>query len=226
MTLEALGPEIWSVAEQLNLGGGIHLPARMTVVRLPTGGLWLHSPIAIDDALAAELAVLGPVAHLVAPNLFHHLYLRRAATRYPDARVHAAPGMKQKKATLPAHDELGDTSPAAWGDAFQQFVAPGCPRTNEVLFFHRPSRSVITTDYVFNVRAPRGFGTHVVLRMMGTHGRFAQSRLWPVLQRSRDARRTTAARLLAWDFDQLTMSHGDPIREGAKEALRAVLRGL
>ena len=39
---------------------------RMTVIRLPDGGLWLHSPTPLDDGLRAAIDALGPVAHIVA----------------------------------------------------------------------------------------------------------------------------------------------------------------
>ncbi|HSP17877.1 MAG TPA: hypothetical protein VLQ79_00060, partial [Myxococcaceae bacterium] len=44
---------------------GLRLGTRMTVIRLPDGTLWLHSVVAVDDLLADEIQVLGPVRHLV-----------------------------------------------------------------------------------------------------------------------------------------------------------------
>ena len=50
-------------------------PTRMTVVRLASGGLWLHSPTQISDGLRAELDALGPVRHLVSPNRIHYSHM-------------------------------------------------------------------------------------------------------------------------------------------------------
>ena len=71
--LQAIGDDIWVVDHDF-FNFGIHFPGRMTVIRLKSGGLWLHSPVPIDDELAAQLAELGPVEHLVGPNLFHHVH--------------------------------------------------------------------------------------------------------------------------------------------------------
>ena len=65
--LVAIAPEVWAV--ELHRQSGFHLRVRMTVARRD-GGLWLHSPIAIDEALAGTLAELGEVRHIVAPNRF------------------------------------------------------------------------------------------------------------------------------------------------------------
>lgn len=43
----------------------------MAVLRLSDGSLWVHSPVELDDDLAAALAELGEVKHIVSPNFEH-----------------------------------------------------------------------------------------------------------------------------------------------------------
>jgi len=43
----------------------------MTVLRLPSGALWLHSATPIDPQLRAEIDALGRVEHIVAPSAYH-----------------------------------------------------------------------------------------------------------------------------------------------------------
>ena len=57
--------------------GGLELGGRMTVIRLPDGGLWIHSPVRFEPAHRAAVDALGPVRFLVAPNLMHHLHIPR-----------------------------------------------------------------------------------------------------------------------------------------------------
>ena len=54
----------------------IPFPTRMTVVKLPMGGVWLHSPVAYDSALAAGVAAIGPVRHIVSPNKIHYAHVK------------------------------------------------------------------------------------------------------------------------------------------------------
>lgn len=58
---------------------GIRMPmpftTRMTVIRLGTGELFLHSPIAFDASLAAALQQLGTVRHLISPNQWHYAHI-------------------------------------------------------------------------------------------------------------------------------------------------------
>ena len=44
---------------------------RMVVLRLSDGSIWVHSPVDVDDDLAAALAELGEVKHIVTPNYEH-----------------------------------------------------------------------------------------------------------------------------------------------------------
>lgn len=226
MTLHALAPEVWTAEHLMRFPGAVRLRARMTVVRLPGGELLLHSPIPIDDALAAALDGLGPVTHLVAPSLYHHVFVSRALRRYPRAQVIAAPGLARKRRDLPIAVELGAQPPPAWQGVVDHLVLGGAPRINEAVFFHRPSRTLIVTDLVFNVRDPDGWATSLLLRTMGTHGRLAQSRLWRWLARDRAALRRSLEAMMAWDFARVLPAHGAPVETDAHSAMNEALWGL
>jgi len=45
------------------------------VVRLPGGGLLLHSPTRFTMALRERLERIGPIRHLMAPNVAHWTFL-------------------------------------------------------------------------------------------------------------------------------------------------------
>src|SRR5271170_8206523 len=94
--LHLIADDVWGHEQDLRLPGGLPLPCRATVIRLRDGGLVLHSPLAIDDATARELAALGEVRALVAPNCVHWLFLKGAMERFPRARVFGAPGLERK----------------------------------------------------------------------------------------------------------------------------------
>ena len=73
--------------------GGIRLPlpftTRMTVIRLTNDDLFLHSPIAFDEGLAAKIDALGRVRHLVSPNQFHYAHIGKwARFRAPRSAGH------------------------------------------------------------------------------------------------------------------------------------------
>ena len=224
--LTRVAEDLWYDEFDLFMPGGVHFRGRMTVARLRDGSLWVHSPIPIDEALASELAALGQVGHVVAPNKLHHLHLPGCIERYPEAQRYAAPGLAIKRKDLSFHHTLGDTAPEAWRGELDQRLIPGNGWINEVVFLHKASRTLIVTDLVFNIRDCQGWLTPYVLRMAGAWQKLAQSRLWRVTTRDRKAAAGAVIDILAMDFDRLLMAHGQPVEDGARGALTEALRWM
>src|SRR5689334_9991276 len=96
--MDEIATDIWRVdGPELRMPGGVKIPASSTVIRLPDRSLLVYAPVAFDDAAAAAIDAAGEVAHIVAPNLYHHLSLAAAAARWPRATVHLAPGLAEKE---------------------------------------------------------------------------------------------------------------------------------
>lgn len=68
----------------------------MTIVRLNSGALLLHSPVRLTEDLGKELDALGQVKYVVAPNKFHHLHVGDYVRAYPGAEFYAASGLPEK----------------------------------------------------------------------------------------------------------------------------------
>ena len=158
----AIGPDIWIVnGPVLQWGYGIPVkwpfPTRMTIIRLPDGGLWLHSPTHPDESLLAAVEALGPVRHLVSPNLIHHVSIGAWAERFPDAKVWASPNVR-KRSEVAFTDDLSDLPPDDWAPVIDQRIARGSKVLEEVVFFHKASRVLILTDLIENFEDERLHG--------------------------------------------------------------------
>lgn len=224
--LRAIGKDIWGQDTELALPGGGRMPSRATIVRLASGALVVHSPLAIDDELARELDALGEVRWLIAPSCIHWMFVKAATVRYPRARVLAADGLGKKLVgrhavpfeRLPAHGRI-----EALGDELRVQRVEGAPRLNEHVFFHVGSGSLLVADLMFNVSWSSSFMTRLVLRLAGAYAKPAQSRAWRFFVKDRGLAAESAAGILAWDFDRIVVAHGDVIEERAREhATRAL----
>jgi hypothetical protein len=112
---ELVPDRLWTRQMPLRLFG-VELGTRMSVVRLSDegGGLWLHSPIALDRPLREELNALGRVRFVVCPNMGHHMFAGEYFGAYPDASFYAAPGLPQKRPDLSFNAVLGDVPELGW----------------------------------------------------------------------------------------------------------------
>jgi hypothetical protein len=208
-----IAPDVWQlVGPALRLPGGVRMPLGSTVFRLPDGTLAIYSPIAIDDAMAAELARLGEVAHVIAPNRLHHLHVSAALARWPDAKLHAPPGLAAKRPDLAVHHVLGGDPDPAWQGVLDVEVVGGTPKIDEAVVFHRPSGTLACADFLFHVTRPANLRTRAVLALMGVGGgRLAQSRAWRFLRKDRGAARASVDRILAWPIAHVAPCHGEPL---------------
>jgi hypothetical protein len=217
--LRQLDTHLW-VTERPQKILGVQVETRMTVIKLADGTLFVHSPVRLDGVTRASLDQLGPVKHVVAPNRFHHLYVSDYPKNYPDAKIYAAPGLDTKRRDLHFDAILGDLPPPVWSGQIDQIVFRAFGALNETIFFDRRSRTALFTDLLFNINHSDSALTRFMARLDGGFG-LAVPRTFrlPIRMRRRMALGALAS-ILEWDFDRLTVAHGDVVERGAKTAMR------
>jgi hypothetical protein len=200
----------------------------MVVARLSSGDIWIWSPTMLTGSLGAEIDSLGPVRHLVEPNKLHHLFLHDWASAYPDARLYAPPGLAKKRRDLSFDAELGDEPAAAWTGEIDQVVLRGSLFMDEVIFYHRRSRTALVCDLIqkFNPRTARGL-RGLLMRLDGLVGPDGSTpREWRASFWNRRAARAALREALQWDVERLVIAHGVWVRKNGGEALRRSLSWL
>lgn len=216
------GPNLW-LADGVDpvAVAGFRYPTRMAIIRLADGGLFVWSPIALTDQRRAAVAGIGEVAHIVAPNTLHDLYLADWKRAFPNARLHALPALRKKLKTLAFDADLSDTTDAAWADEIEQVVVTGNAIATETVFFHRPSATVLFTDLI--QQFPPGWFTGwraVVAKLdLMVAPEPSVPRKFRVATTNRTAARAAIARVLAWPSEKLVMAHGTPLESGGRAAI-------
>ena len=205
---------------------GTQLPARSVAVK-GIDSFILFSPIRFQNEQIEKLRGLGDVTDIVAPCLFHHLFIPQAIKLFPNARVWGVPGFREKRPDITWTHEL---TPDQWIHQHILEILPitGAPKYNEVEFFHPSSKTLIATDLCFNMRKPAGLMAPIILGAMGTFDGFAVSRLLKLMTKDKKALKKSLDKLFAWDFDRIIMAHGEIVESDGKNLLRAAMikRGL
>lgn len=191
---------------------GLELGGRMTVLRLD-GELLLHSPVAIEPQ---ALQPIGTPRWLLAPNTFHHLYAAEWLERGLEG--HASTGLQTKRPDL-AFAGFVDRPMEPWGDAVQLIPMTSLPFLSEVALLHRPSRTLVVTDLLFNIGPEAPWATRAAMTLAWGYPGCKATLLERVLM-DRDQARADLRGLLELDFDRLIMAHGHIVETGGKDALR------
>lgn len=208
---------IWTAARPQRFWG-LETGTRMTVVRLSSGALVVHAPVALDAQTRREVEALGEVRAVVAPSLFHHLYAGQWAAAFPDAELCACPRLDKKRSDLPWSKVLSNEPHPLWASDLDQ-VYFSARFEHEVVLFDRRSRTMICADALLNLSTHPSRVTRFVARLMGNTapGKGYLERI--AVQRWARGRREVA-RMLEWDIEGIVLAHGAVVERGGREVLR------
>lgn len=229
---KAVADGVWLVDSGPMNVYGMPMPIRMTVIRLASGDLLLHSPTRHSPALQAALEAEGRIRHLVAPNIAHSSFAQQWQRAVPDSLLWAAPELAGRRAVrqsgLRIDRELGVQAPAEWRGEIEQAVIRGAG-FREVALFHRPSATLVLTDTVVNLE-PRKLPTAMALlmRLAGAaapHGG-APLYLRALIMVKRRAAAEAMRRLLDYDPQRVIFAHGAWFETDGARRLRRSLRWL
>jgi hypothetical protein len=209
-----LAPDLWTVTGPLRFYG-MQIGTRMTVVRLSGGGLWLHSPVALSPELLGRLQERGEVRWVVAPNRLHHLFVGNYLKTFPLAKFYAAPGLSEKRPDLKFTAVLSSQAEADWSGLIDQQLIEGFRFFNEVVFFHRASRTLILTDLITYFTKKSSPGIKLLGLCMGFYNRPAFLPHFKKRIARRPELRASLRSLLEWDFTRVVLAHGDVLSSAA-----------
>lgn len=225
--LKPLAKNLW-VADWPLKFYGLPIDSRMTVIRLQTGEVVVISPIAVSPELQGELAAIGKISTIIAPNLYHHLFAKDFAAAYPAAQLLAVQGMQSKRPDLEVDrymiekdGEFGPDLRYHLFDAFRVLEPRGNMLFNEYLFLHVPSRTLIITDAAFHFGPESHWMIQSLAKALGIYQKLQPSLLERLALRDRAGALATIQTILGWDFDRVIMAHGSIVETGGKAKLRS-----
>lgn len=212
--LKRVDDDIWIVDGALISFKGIPFPTRMTVIQLESGDLFIHSPIELSDALKHEIDQLGAVKQLVSPNKIHYWWIDQWAKAYPDATKWASPGAQ--KAALKQgwrfDRDLAGSPDKAWSNDIDQLIVKGSRLLEEVVFFHKPSKTLILADLIENFESKK-IGSRFLRWMIKLAGNLDPDGKLPIDLRlgyfGRHARLSGSIKtMLSWQPEKIILAHG------------------
>jgi Domain of unknown function (DUF4336) len=224
--LRQIDNNIW-VAEQPLKYWGLEVGTRMTVIRLTTNELIIISPIQADESTIIQLNEIGNITYIIAPNLYHHLFVSNFKSIYPKAQLWAAPNLDAKIPNISADKVISNDEGSILNqvdyllfDGFKVLDLTGPSILNEIVFFHQTSRTLILTDTAFHFDEQFSFKTQLAAKLLGVYGKLSPSPLEKLAIKEKEKVKKSVQKILRWDFNRVIMAHGSIIENDGKRKLK------
>ena len=146
------------------LSNGPTTNVRMTIIKLRSGGLWVHAPIAPTAECVRLVKELGTVEYIVLPTFAyeHKIFVAPFSRAFPRAEVVVPPGLWSFPLNLPdaffgifSKAKLEDGDGNIWGSEIDVKLFRGQQSSIgpyiETAFYHKSSRTLLVTDCVVSV---------------------------------------------------------------------------
>ena len=214
-----IADNLWVLRYPLRLVG-VAIGRTVTIIRLASGKLVIHStaPFTPDDV--ACIAELGQPGWLLDATRFHDSFVEEGRAAFPEL-PYLAPGgnLKGGRDAAPL-----TPAPPEWASELDVLELSGMPKVREHVLFHRASRTLIVGDVLFNFGDGASAWTRFFARHVMRLEKFVgMSPFFRFMIRDREAFRSSVATMMQWDFDRVIVGHGEIIERGGKERLREVL---
>nr|WP_245428884.1 DUF4336 domain-containing protein [Phyllobacterium phragmitis] len=232
-TLKAVCDNVWIVDGPVIRFGmpwpKMPFPTRMTVIRLGNDELFIHSPTPLVPSLKAEIDGIGRPRWIIGPNRIHYWWVPDWRDAFADADVYLAPRIEaQAKGRIDfGYTMLDRDNGYPWDAEIATLPIAGSFMT-EVEFFHRPSRTLILTDFIENFE-PRKLDSWL-MRWLTRFGGVQD----PDGQMPRDMRLTFSKQkpqlraaietVIAWQPERIILAHGRWYEKNGADELRRAFR--
>ncbi|QOZ28172.1 DUF4336 domain-containing protein [Bradyrhizobium sp. CCBAU 51753] len=209
----------------------IPFSTRATIIRLPDRRLFIHSPTPLVDELKAEIASLGVPSWIIGPNRLHYWWIPQWHAAFPNARVFLAPRIREQAGdALMLDGELLERETGYPWDAWIATLPVAGSYMTEIVFFHRPSRTLVLTDLIENFEADR-LGSPLMrflTRLGGVRDPDGStpSDLRSTFARNKAALRDAVARMIAWNPERIILAHGRWYKWNGRAELRRAFRWI
>ena len=186
--------------------------------------------------------------YLTALDFEHHIFLSEWAAAYPSAKLLGVDGLPEKRQK--SKETAGTRFEHVWTqkNKLDMKVDPefdrefnveyvGSHANKELVFCHKPDRTLIEADMMFNLPAKEqysrtgedpsgGWLTRLFIGMQNTTGAALWQKrfLWYAASLGdRQGFAQSVKRINSWDFDRIIPCHGDVIETGGKGIFQKVM---
>ena len=253
MVIRRITPNILTCSTPFLRIGRIKVGGRGTIVKLQDSSLAVFSPTALTESVKQQMQEQlqsTNVKYITALDQEHHIFLEAWHKAWPNAVVIAPetlPALREKQGyfkipeanlrLFKKGDEKSLNIDEKFDAEFDREYVDG-HANKELVFNHKPSRTLIEADLIFNLPATEqfsktglsptsGFLTGLMSTLNNTKGEAIWQRrlIWYAISSGdRPGFNASVSRMAKWDFDRVIPCHGDVIESGGKGIFEKIMQ--
>jgi hypothetical protein len=218
--MKKLAENLWIKGYPLTVLGTRH-GRNVTVIRLASGDLIIHSMAPFPAPDVDGIRALGRPAWLVEAMLLHDTYAKEGRGIFAGIPFLGPEGFDEV-VKFPITPLL--PAPPEWAGEIEVLEIKGAPKLKEHVFIHLPSRTLIVADLVFNFPPKESPWNHIFHRYLAGFKRYpSMSRPFRFSVDDKEAFRRSVEELMTKNFDRIIVGHGNVIETDGKHLLRRAL---
>jgi hypothetical protein len=217
-TLQQIDNSVWRLDSHFVVWG---CKGRLRMALIETlRGLVIYSPVQLSEAHLESIRQIGVVSTIIAPNLFHHLYLHSCIQHFPEARVLIPQGLTEKIGAIPRAEEIVDALEFGESKELDFHIFAG-HKLRETVLFHRPTGTLITADLLYNFQTENFTLEKMFFRSIGCYGSPSVPFYHRFAVENKESVKALIGKVRSWPVRRIVMSHGRIVESEASSEIFA-----
>lgn len=208
-----LANDLWIRPYQLEVLG-VNIGRNVTIIRLNSGRLLIHSTAPFTENDVAAIESLGTPGWIIEGMVDHDTFSAEGRKAFPKIPFLAPPGF-ETRVDFPV--ENLESPPPEWLGQVDVIRIDGAPKMAECALFHRSSGTLIVCDLLFHFPHPPSLWAKVLLAFaLGSDKDPGFSRRLKMAIEDRPAFIASVEKVLALPIKRVVPGHGEVLEDQAK----------
>ncbi|BCX48081.1 nuclear protein Qri2/Nse4 [Haloferula helveola] len=219
--MKKLSENLWLFSFPLKILG-VDIRRNVTIIRLASGKLLIHSTAAFTDSDRQQIEELGEPGWLIEGMIDHDTFSAKGHQSFPDLPFYAPLGFAER-VDFKVENLLDP--PAEWSDEIRVLPLEGAPKMREQVFFHQPSGTLIVCDLLFHFPEIHSLWAKLLLTpTLGRNPAPAFSRRLKASVKDRAAFEESLREIINLPIQRIIPGHGEVLEHEAKARAMSAFR--
>lgn len=194
---------------------GVNIGRNVTVIRLESGDLVIHSTAPFSESDVLEIRSLGQPSWIVEGMVDHDTFSAKGRTAFPNIPFLAPPDLQSR---LDFQIDSLEMPPEEWDTELEIIPIKGAPKMAEYVFFHHPSGTLIVCDLLFHFPEPPSFWSKLLLTLaVGKNPAPGFSKRLKMAIDDEEAFRASILKVISLPIKRIIPGHGEVLENNAGE---------